>query len=65
MTTIHLFPPGELESHAGISLLTSLPDGMNKVGKSVHGIQNSSRLNGFSFCVLLKRKVSFKMGYYK
>jgi len=35
------------------------PDGVNKVGKSVHGIQSSSHLSGISFCILLK---SIKIG---
>ena len=34
-------------------------DGVNKVGKSVYGIQSSSCLSGISFCILLK---SIKMG---
>ena len=41
--TIHLFPSDELivkaRSYAGISLLASYLDSVNKVGKSVHGIQ--------------------------
>ena len=68
LMTTHLFPSDELiaklESHAGISLLASRPNGVNQVSKSVHGIKNSSRLSGIGFRILLKWKVSFKMSYY-
>ena len=69
MTITHLFPSDELiiklEPHVGISLLSSCPDGVNKVKKSVHGIENSGRLSGISFRKLLRRKTLFKISQQK